>query len=175
LLRVALNGEDLGITGDVTFTEGFHLYAAMGVEPTLDDPSCGGDLVDPYKFCEIEDPAPGPLHLLLERVAGFGQYQLTVTLFSAPPGSTPRSSPTPTRTPRNTATVGPTRTLGPCVGDCDGDGRIAISELVRGVTLALSGAPPLGCMDLDADDNGAISVNELVSAVNAALNGCVGP
>jgi hypothetical protein len=172
LARIALNGEDLGVTGDVPFTHGFKMYARMEVEPTIIDPTCGGELADPYKFCEIENPAPGPLHVLLERVAGFGRYQLTVTLFAGPP-VTPHPSPTPTPTPRHTATVGPTRTLGACVGDCDRNGRIAINELVRGVTIALSGARPVDCLGLDTDGNGAVSVNELVSAVGAALNGCI--
>lgn len=169
LVRVVLNGEDFGVNGDVPFTQGFNIYAGLGEEPTTTDNPCGGERADPYKFCEIEAPAPGALHVLLERIAGFGRYQLTVTTFAGPP----RSSPTPTVTPRLTPTPRPTRPLGPCVGDCNRDGRIAISELVRGVNIALAGATASDCAPLDRDDNGAVNVNELVAAVNAALNGCL--
>jgi hypothetical protein len=170
--RLALNGEDAGLNGDVPFTHGYRLYARQDAEPSLTDDPCGGALADPYKFCEIEQPAPGPLHVLLERVAGFGQYQLTLTLFAGPP-ITPHGSPTPTATARQTPTPRPTRPLGPCIGDCDHNGRIAINELVRGVGIALTGTSPASCARLDANGNGSVSINELVSAVGAALNGCI--
>ena len=169
LVRIGLNGEDIGLNGDEPFRHGFNVYARLGGEPATTDLLCGDDRNDPYKFCEIDVPAPGPLHVLLDRVAGFGRYQLTVTLFSGPP----RDTPTPTPTHRHTPTPRPTRPLGPCVGDCDRDGRIAISELVRGVNLALTGTSPSDCSSIDANSDRAVNVNELVSAVNAALNGCI--
>jgi hypothetical protein len=172
--RLALNGEDTGLNGDVPFAHGYRMYARQDSEPSVTDSPCGGDLADPYKFCESEQPGPGPLHVLLERVAGDGQYQLTLTLFAGPP-ITPQGSPTPTATVRQTPTPRPTRPLGPCIGDCDRDGRIAINELVRGVGIALTGASPSTCVRLDDNGNGTVSVNELVSAVGAALNGCIAP
>lgn len=169
LVRVGLNGEDTGLNGDEPYRHGFNLYAGLGTEPTITDLPCGGDRQDPYKLCEIDAPPPGPLHVLLDRNAGFGRYQLTVTLFSGPP----RDTPTPTPTRSNTPTPRPTRPLGPCIGDCDRDGRIAISELVRGVAFALSGTSPSECSSIDANSDSTVNVNELVSAVNAALNGCI--
>ena len=92
--------------------------------------------------------------------------QLTATRFESLP-----SSPTPTYT----ATRGPTSTPRPpaeeCIGDCDGDGHIAIAELVRGVGLAL-GNPVPPCADFDPDGNG-VGIADLVKAVNGALYGCV--
>ncbi|MGH7788341.1 MAG: hypothetical protein ACRERC_15840 [Candidatus Binatia bacterium] len=59
-----------------------------------------------------------------------------------------------------------------CRGDCDGDGNVAIPELIRAVGLALDGAAPTTCAALDADANQRVSVAELIGAVGAALNGC---
>lgn len=169
--RVALNGEDIGLSGDDPFSQGYNLYAALNREPSTADPACGDDRTDPYKSCEIDIHGPGQLHVLVDRVSGFGRYQLTVTLFDGPP----RSTPTATPTRRNAATRRPTRPLGPCIGDCDRDGRIAISELIRGVNVALRGTSPADCLMLDTNADSAASVNELVAAVNAALNGCIAP
>src|SRR5512143_387334 len=62
-----------------------------------------------------------------------------------------------------------------CVGDCDGNGMVAIDELVKGVTIAL-GARSVGqCLAFDVDANQAVTVDELVAAVNAALTQCPAP
>jgi hypothetical protein len=59
-----------------------------------------------------------------------------------------------------------------CAGDCNGDLRVAIDELVLGVNIALDRAAAEECTALDTDDNGSITINELVAAVNSALRGC---
>ncbi len=61
---------------------------------------------------------------------------------------------------------------GRCTGDCNSDGAVAIDELVRGVTLALTDGVPAGCTALDADGDGRVVIAELIAAVAAALNGC---
>ncbi len=76
--------------------------------------------------------------------------------------------PTPTVTP--TATPTPTVPVSACPGDCDGDGQVAIAELIRGVAAALGGA--LDCQAMDGDGDGLVAIAELVAAVNAALSGC---
>jgi hypothetical protein len=59
-----------------------------------------------------------------------------------------------------------------CVGDCDGDGRVSIGELIIGVNVAL-GRRPLGdCESFDANGSGTVQIAELIRAVNNALNGC---
>lgn len=59
-----------------------------------------------------------------------------------------------------------------CVGDCDRDGRVAISELVSGVRLAL-GVRANVCTQVDSNGDAVISISELVSAVTNALQGCL--
>jgi hypothetical protein len=59
-----------------------------------------------------------------------------------------------------------------CVGDCEGDRMVAISELVRGVGIALGAQPLPACPSFDSNGSGAVEVNELVGAVNNALRGC---
>ncbi len=59
-----------------------------------------------------------------------------------------------------------------CTGDCNGDGAVRVSELVRGVNIALGSQPVDACPSFDLNGNGLVAVNELVSAVNAALRGC---
>ena len=69
---------------------------------------------------------------------------------------------TPTITPRPA----------PCAGDCDGDGAVAINELVTGVGIALGGQPLAACASADQDGNGQVAINELIAAVNHALGAC---
>jgi YVTN family beta-propeller protein len=60
-----------------------------------------------------------------------------------------------------------------CVGDCDGDGQVTVSEVLSctnvGFRLAVLIDPCAAC---DANRNGEVEVNEVISAVNNALNGC---
>lgn len=59
-----------------------------------------------------------------------------------------------------------------CPGDCNGDGRVSINELIQGVNIALRIAPLAQCPSFDVNASGAVEINELVRAVNAALGGC---
>jgi hypothetical protein len=70
--------------------------------------------------------------------------------------------PTPTVTPG----------AGGCAGDCNGDGHVAINELILGVSIALDAQNLSACPSLDANGSGRIEINELIAAVNAAINGC---
>jgi ELWxxDGT repeat protein len=60
----------------------------------------------------------------------------------------------------------------PCPGDCDGDKRVVISELVRAVTVALGATPTSACAAVDEDRDGVVVIAELVRAVTRALSGC---
>ena len=62
--------------------------------------------------------------------------------------------------------------LAECTGDCNGDGVVAVNELVAGVNIALGSAAVSSCPAFDANGDGQVTVNELIQAVNAALNGC---
>jgi hypothetical protein len=59
-----------------------------------------------------------------------------------------------------------------CAGDCDGDGQVAVNELVTGVGIALGGQPLAACPSVDGDGDGTAGIAELVAAVNGALLGC---
>ncbi|MFN8640861.1 MAG: hypothetical protein U0802_04075 [Candidatus Binatia bacterium] len=58
-----------------------------------------------------------------------------------------------------------------CPGDCDRDGEVAISEVLRGVALAL-GTTTLPC---PAYGSGPVTIDQLITAVDRALNGCDQP
>ncbi len=59
-----------------------------------------------------------------------------------------------------------------CPGDCDGDRRVEVSELTRGVATALGSTDVRFCPPMDVDNDGGVGVVDLVAAVRAALNGC---
>ena len=59
-----------------------------------------------------------------------------------------------------------------CVGDCDGDGRVPINELIRGVNIALEALPASECTAFDRNEDGQVRVDELLAGVNAATGGC---
>lgn len=60
---------------------------------------------------------------------------------------------------------------GQCVGDCNGDGMVAINELIVGVNIAL-GLQPVSTCQAFADGQGQVNVAQLIRGVNNALNGC---
>jgi len=61
----------------------------------------------------------------------------------------------------------------PCRGDCDGDGRVAIEELIRGVNIALGLAAVETCAGYAAcAPPQCASIEYLVGAVAHALGGC---
>ena len=91
---------------------------------------------------------------------------------SVPP---PALSPTsPGRiSARRTVFDRPGRAQSPlCAADCDRDGQVAISELVRVVSIALGAGAVETCSAADLDGNGRVQIDELLIAVNAALRGC---
>jgi hypothetical protein len=96
------------------------------------------------------------------------------------PTATPAATEadTPTSTPADTATITPTPTAEPtatsvvaCVGDCDGDGRVTVDEIIVMVNIAL-GASIEQCPAGDRDGDGEITVDEILAAVTNALDGC---
>ena len=62
-----------------------------------------------------------------------------------------------------------------CAADCNGDGSVAINEIIACVNIALGAAPAAACPACDGDGDGFIGINELVSAVATAIGpGCLG-
>ncbi len=91
------------------------------------------------------------------------------------PTDTPPELPTPTPTDLPTPTDTPTPPANTCVGDCDGSGDVAVTELISGVNIALGNLDLGTCPSFDANQDGEVTVNELLQAVNATLNGCPPP
>lgn len=85
----------------------------------------------------------------------------TATVDASPTTTSDGSTSTPTATPID----------GACAGDCDGDGEVAVNELIAGVNMAL-GSATVACGPMDANDDGTITISELIQAVSAALTGC---
>ncbi len=59
-----------------------------------------------------------------------------------------------------------------CAGDCDGDGRVSIGDLIRGVNIALGVDNLLLCPGIDSDRDTEVAISELISAVRNALTPC---
>ena len=93
-----------------------------------------------------------------------------------PPGATRTATATATRTPvPTTATeveATQTPTAAPCASDCNGDGVVAINELVTAVGIALDDRAPGACPAIDVTGDGHVTIEELIRAVANALNGC---
>ncbi|MGH7788441.1 MAG: hypothetical protein ACRERC_16345 [Candidatus Binatia bacterium] len=59
-----------------------------------------------------------------------------------------------------------------CVADCDRDGAIAVSELLRGVAISLETASVARCAAADRDGDKRVTVDEVLTGVAGALDGC---
>ncbi|MEO8605341.1 MAG: choice-of-anchor V domain-containing protein [bacterium] len=93
---------------------------------------------------------------------------------AATPSPSVASSQTAAPSATQTAAASPT-TSAPvtgCGADCNGDGAVAISELITAVSIALGTQPLQACAGLDLDGDGRIAINELIAGVNNALVGC---
>ncbi len=84
--------------------------------------------------------------------------------------ATPTVPIPPSQTP--TARATPTPRIGPCVGDCNGDGEVMINELGLAVNIALGNTSSATCPSADVDGDLVVSVGELVASVQNALLGC---
>ena len=59
-----------------------------------------------------------------------------------------------------------------CSGDCNGNERVTVDELVAGFRIAQGEMDLDACPSGDADGNGVIAITDLVEARNTLLNGC---
>lgn len=91
---------------------------------------------------------------------------------SATPAISPPASPTQSATPPADPTPTGTAPRQPCEGDCDGDLRVVISELILGVNIALGNQPLAGCPAFDTNGDFAVTISEIVTGVRRALDGC---
>lgn len=60
-----------------------------------------------------------------------------------------------------------------CVGDCNGNGRVAVNEAIVGVNIALGNAPVDDCRSFDRNGDGLVGIAELIAAIGGILNGCM--
>jgi hypothetical protein len=173
--NVAASGGLLGMLPD----ESEQLIPVPGstAELTHTQPKMNMDMVADWDFTWTAPPAPGAYTLF-----GAGN---SVNLNGLPTGDrsstttfqvvvSEAAAPTPTATPLPSATLAGVRTghSGHCVGDCNGDGAVTVSELITGVNIALGNLPIDACSVLDVNGDGMVEINELIAAVAAALTGC---
>jgi hypothetical protein len=59
-----------------------------------------------------------------------------------------------------------------CLGDCNGNGTVAIEEILTLVNIALDRAPVGTCEDADANVDGMVTIDEILAAVHNTLAGC---
>ena len=59
-----------------------------------------------------------------------------------------------------------------CPGDCNGDGRVEVNEIVSAVNIALEISAVSFCPAADVSGDGTVSVDEILQGVRAALEGC---
>jgi len=92
----------------------------------------------------------------------------TVTPTEPAPAQTATATPTASMMPTATVTGPPAQ----CTGDCDGNGMVAINELVIGVNIALGNLAISECPRFDANGDAGVTIPELIQAVANTLNGC---
>ncbi len=147
----------------------------------------GRIIVTTINFCSPGSaPSQGqPLRNLLRYAPFFNGLAQTPGL-TATPTNTPTATETglatatptqtatvPTATPTDTPTATDTATpTTACPSDCNGNGILTISELVRAVNIALNQLPVSVCEAADVNGNGVVAINELIASVRALLNGC---
>ncbi len=113
LLRIAMNAVDDGVAD-------FDLYVRAGAPATVDAYDCRRFGPNQVGFCEFAAPAAGTWYVLVNRYAGAGTYQLTVTTLGttcALPGSDGNACDD-----GNACTVSDECQAGSCVGTTAADG-----------------------------------------------------
>lgn len=115
-------------------------------------------------------PSPGAM---LEPVRVVPTVPPTVSCGDVTCTPTRTRTPTPTWTPTGNTPGTPTPTRPPsCLGDCDANGNVSVSELVLGLNIALQRTDMAACPAFDDNSNDRNDVNELVEGVDNALTGC---
>jgi hypothetical protein len=141
---------------------------AFGESVTQDNSLDGLALADLNGDAKIDVAASDSTHDRVTVILNGADVPATPTpLVSAIPTSTPTRS----GAPGQTGTPTPTGRR-PCPGDCEGTHKVLISDLIKGVNIALGQAAVATCPAFDLDNNGKVSINELIAAVNSVLNGC---
>ncbi len=142
LLRVAMNAIDDGPSD-------FDLYVRAGAEPTTSIFDCAAAGANQFGFCEFPNPTPGTWYVLVNRFAGAGQYQLTVSTFGmdcAAPGTDGASCDD-----GNACTTTDVCQAGACVGTpangaaCDDGDLCTVNDTCTNGACVGSTEPASGC------------------------------
>lgn len=88
------------------------------------------------------------------------------------PTDTPPPSPTATASPTATEPEASPTPNESCGGDCNGDGRVLINELIVVVRLGLRQSPLDACASADTSGDGVVQIGEIIAAVRRSLEGC---
>jgi hypothetical protein len=113
-----------------------------------------------YELAPSPTPTSTSVHTTTKTVTQGATF--TATRFT----STPRDTSTRTGTPTRTWTPSPFPTcVSSCVGDCNCDENIQISELIYVTAIALGNKPLVGCPSADADGDENVSSHEQIMAV----------
>jgi len=59
-----------------------------------------------------------------------------------------------------------------CNADCNGDGVVAVNDVITAINIVLGQAPLSGCLTADTNGDEALTINEILAAVNELLSGC---
>lgn len=172
------NGNDHFDPGQDPY-EIFHDKASGPGDPLVAGPTQTG-VNFTFRDENLPPPTPTPTTTSTPTVTRTFTYTPTQvpTGFETPvlPTHTPTRTPTRTTTRTPTRTVTPTATIQPaCVGDCDGNGEVAINEVVNSVNIFLENAPASSCPNADQDGDGFVLINEVVAAVNSFLDAATCP
>ncbi len=108
-------------------------------------------------------PTPTPTPTAIPSVIATPTAPATWTSTAAP---TVPATWTATVTP---PALSPTPTALPCFGDCNGDGRVSVDEILVLANVALGMGNAASCASAPA---AGMSITQLQAAVNHALNGC---
>jgi len=97
----------------------------------------------------------------------------TPPTINTPTATRTRTGTTPTPTTGTPIDMTPTPTpSGPCTGDCDGSGAVAINEVVLAANIALGNTTLAVCPAADPGGDGSIDIGDLVQCVSSSLRGC---
>lgn len=166
---------DLKINERLDAHEPFEIFDDRGAPPG--DPVAGESGRDDIDFAFGDENIPAPTATPTATQPPTPSFTATSTATPTPSHTatatdtaTPRSPPQ-TRTPTPTCAA-PDDPACACAGDCDGNGQVAVNELITVVRIALGVADVSLCPAGDPNRDGTAQVSELVTAVRRSLDGC---
>lgn len=174
--EVARVTNEIGVDAGVFTIGSCTINPLIGVNTTADKQlshnAVGPGMEQVDVFGNMNVIPDGLLHtctLAIDVGAGVGAHSLSNTPQAADPGGNPIAG---------VGGVAGQIFVTTCTGDCNGNGRVTIGEVIKCVNLFL-GQPfcnprnaSLSCPVADANLSGVVSIGEVVGCVNQFLNGC---